>query len=290
MNIGYVASGKPEDVLERASRLGFDGVELAFAWDTPCDLERWTGDDSRRVGDISAQTGVKILSVTTGWANHLAPDRASRERAMRNMRRAIDVAVELGTNVVSCNAFGDPATPPEKQAGLFGQVFGEYARQAEDCGVRIAIENCPHVHTEHGHQIGNVAYSPALFEMLFDAAPSLAIGLEYDPSHFYWLGVDYVQAIRDFSERMVFMHAKDTEIFRERLGKVSIYGAGWWRYRVPGLGQIDWQAIAAALKEIGYRAGMAIEHEDPVYEGERFEEGLSLGLEFLRKLWPKENR
>jgi sugar phosphate isomerase/epimerase len=51
------------------------------------------------------------------------------------------------------------------------------------------------------------------------------------------------------------------------------------------LGQVDWQAIAAALKEIGYTAGMVIEHEDPLYEGERFEEGLCLGLEFLRNLF-----
>jgi sugar phosphate isomerase/epimerase len=261
-------------------------VELSFSWDSPCDLERWTSDDSQRVNEIVARTGAKVLSITTGWANHLAPDSAGRERANRIMRRAIQVAPELGTRVVSCNAFGDPTTPPESQVRLFGQVFGEYARIAEDQGVRIAIENCPHVHTEHGHQIGNIAYSPALFELLFDAVHSTAVGLEYDPSHFYWLGVDYVKVISDFAERMVFMHAKDTEVFKDRLGRMSIYGQGWWRYRVPGLGQVDWDAIAEALTAIGYKAGMVIEHEDPVYEGERFEEGLSLGLEFLRKLWP----
>jgi sugar phosphate isomerase/epimerase len=286
MKLGYVAAGKPEEVLARASRLGFDGVELAFSWDSPCDLERWTPDDSRRVNEIVAQTGARILSITTGWANHLAPGTVDRERAMRNMHRAIELAPELGTRVVSCNAFGDPATPPESQVGLFGQVFVEYARMAEDQGVRIAIENCPHVHTAHGHQIGNIAYSPALFELLFDAVPSTAVGLEYDPSHFYWLGVDYVKVIGDFAERMVFMHAKDTEVFKDRLGQVSIYGPGWWRYRVPGLGQVDWKAIAAALEAIGYTAGMVIEHEDPVYEGERFDEGLCIGLEFLRGLWP----
>lgn len=286
MNIGFVASGKPEDVLAQAARLGFDGVELHFMWDSPCDLEHWRGEDSRRVGDLVAQTGAKVLSITTGWANHLASGVAERERAKRIMRRAIEVAPALGAPVVSCNAFGDPSLPPEVQVPLFGAVFGEYARWAEDAGVRIAIENCPHVHTEHGIGIGNIAYSPALFEMLFEAVPSPAVGMEYDPSHFLWLGVDYVQVLRDFAGRIVFVHAKDTEVFRDRLGKVSIFGQGWWRYRVPGLGQVDWQAIAAALAETGYAAGMVIEHEDPVYEGERFEEGLCLGLEFLRTLWP----
>jgi sugar phosphate isomerase/epimerase len=284
MNIGFVAAGKPEDVLAQAARLGFDGVELAFMWDSPCDLEKWTSDDSKRVQDVIAKSGAKVLAITTGWANHLASDAANRERAIRIMNRAIEVAPELGTRLVTCNAFGDPAIPPEKHVQLFGQVFGEYARHAEDCGVRIGIENCPHVHAEHGIQIGNVAYSPELFEMLFDAVPSQAVGMEYDPSHFYWLGIDYVRVIREFADRIVYVHAKDTEVLKDRLGKVGIYGQGWWRYRVPGLGQVDWQAIAGALRDIGYDAGMVIEHEDPVYEGERFEEGLTLGLSFLKKL------
>jgi sugar phosphate isomerase/epimerase len=96
--------------------------------------------------------------------------------------------------------------------------------------------------------------------------------------------VDYVRVIHQFADRMVFMHAKDTEVMKERLGQVSIYGDGWWRYRMPGMGQVNWEAIAQALAEIGYWAGMVIEHEDPVFEGERFEEGLSLGLRFLRRV------
>ncbi len=283
MNIGYVANGvKPAEALGQAARLGFDGVELGFSWGTPCDLDPWTPDDTRRACDEVAKSGAKILAITTGWANHLAPDQAGRDHAFANMLKAIELAPQLGTGVVTCNAFGDPAQRPEKQVKLFGQVFGEYARRAEDKGVRIGIENCPHCHTEHGIQIGNVAYTPALFDQLFDAVPSTAVGLEYDPSHFFWLGVDYVGAVRRYADRLVYMHAKDTEVLRDRLGQVGIYGDGWWRYRMPGMGQVDWERIARALAEVGYRTGVVIEHEDPVFEGARFEEGLSLGLKFLR--------
>ena len=284
MGIGYVAIGKPQEVLERASRLGFDGVELAFFQDSPCDLDTWTADDSKRVCDILAAQEVRVLSVLTGMTNHLAPDRAVRERAFARMRRALDVALELGTDLVTCNAFGDPSQRPEKQVKPFGHVFGEYGRMAEDRGVRIGIENCPHAHMERGIEIGNIAYSPEMFELLFDAVPSLAVGMEYDPSHFYWLGVDYVGVIHQFAERMVCVHAKDTEVMEDKLGQVSIFGHGWWRYRMPGMGKVDWEAIARALAEIGYDGDVIIEHEDPVFEGDRFEEGLSLGLKFLRRV------
>ena len=282
MDIGFVASGRADEALRRAARLGLDGIELNFIWGTEADLERWTDEDTQRARAAVAETGARILSIGTGWANHLAPDAAARERAMANMRRAIEVAPQLGTHIVVCDAFGDPAARPEDQVGLFGQVFGEYARWCEDAGVRIAIENCPHVHSEHGIGIGNIAYTPALFEKLFDAVPSAAIGMEYDPSHYFWLGVDYVGVIRQFAERLVYMHAKDTEVMADRLGQVGIYGEGWWRYRMPGMGQVDWDGIARALAEVGYRTGMVIEHEDPVFEHERFEEGLVLGVKFLR--------
>lgn len=283
MNIGYVAMGKAEEALRRAARLGFDGIELNFIWGTASDLETWSDDDTQRACAAMEETGAKILSVSTGWANHLAPDKATRERAAANMKRAIELAPKLGTTVVVCNAFGDPSQLPLEQVKLFGQVFGEYARWAEDQGVRIGIENCPHVHTKHGIQIGNMAYSPEVFEAAFDAVPSKAVGLEYDPSHFFWLGVDYVQVIRQFADRLVYAHAKDTEVMQDVLARVSIYGNGWWRYRMPGMGQVDWDGIARALAEVGYRNGMVIEHEDPVFEGERFEEGLALGLKFLRQ-------
>ena len=284
MDIGFVANGSPAEVLERASRLGFDGVELNFNPGGPCDLDRWSTDDSKRTTDTMTASDVRVLSVCTGMANHLAADATIRADARRNMCRALDVALELGTSVVTCNAFGDPGERPENQVSLFGKVFGEYARMAEDRGLRIGIENCPHVHTDHGIQIGNIAYSPDMFERLFDAVPSTAVGLEYDPSHLLWLGADYVQVIHDFADRMVFVHAKDTEVIADRLARVSIYGSGWWRYRMPGMGEVEWDYIARALAEVGYVGGVAIEHEDPVFEGERFEEGLALGLRFLRRV------
>ncbi|MHB0877873.1 MAG: sugar phosphate isomerase/epimerase family protein [Anaerolineae bacterium] len=286
MNIGYVAAGPAVEALHRAARLGLDCIELNLIWGSESDIEGWSADDTRRVREGMAATGVTILSLCTGWANHLAPDKAGRERAAANMARALGLAAELGVPVVTCNAFGDPTVPPEEQVGRFSRVFGEYARWAEDRGLRIGIENCPHVHSEHGIQIGNIAYTPAMFERLFDAVPSRAVGMEYDPSHYFWLGVDYVALIRHFAERMVLVHAKDTEVLQDRLGWVGIYGTDWWRYRIPGMGMVNWEGIARALAEVGYRTGVIIEHEDPIYQADRFEEGISRGLAFLRQLFP----
>ena len=283
-NSGFVAIGPVEGVLKQAARLGYDGVELCFSWGSPCDLETWTADDTSRLRDLVAATGVKVLSIASFWARHVSPDPAARERARTEMARAIDLASQLGTAVATCMALGDLTVPPDKQVPLFGEVFGEYARRAEDHGVRIGIENWPGVRTENGIQISNLAYSPEMFERLFDAVPSKAVGLEYDPSHLVWQGCDPVRPIRQFADRLVTFHAKDTQILKETLDRTGIYGRGWRCYRLPGMGQIDWNAMANALAEVGYRAGIIIEHEDHVFSGQRFDEGLAVGLKFLRQV------
>ena len=45
------------------------------------------------------------------------------------------------------------------------------------------------------------------------------------------------------------------------------WDVGWWRYRVPGLGQVDWRAVVDTLYEGGYDGVLSVEHEDPVWGG-----------------------
>src|SRR5579859_7943975 len=57
----------------------------------------------------------------------------------------------------------------------------------------------------------------------------------------------------------------------------SIHGDGWWRYRIPGAGEVSWQRFFMKLHEIGYDGDVLIEHGDPVFEGARHFEGSAAG-------------
>ena len=95
---------------------------------------------------------------------------------------------------------------------------------------------------------GNLAYSPELWEWMF----SLGLYLNYDPSHLVWMGIDPVEALAPYIDRIPHAQAKDIELFPERRNRYGWPGqaverpdpwdVGWWRYRVPGLGQVDWRA------------------------------------------------
>jgi len=108
----------------------------------------------------------------------------------------------------------------------------------------------------------------------------------------YWLGIDYLQAVEDYATKIFHAHAKDTEILQPGKYRYGFWGrqinpeswkSGWWRYRMPGSGEIDWRLFIKTLQECGYDAVLSIEHEDPEWEGteEKVKTGLQLGLKHL---------
>ena len=94
------------------------------------------------------------------------------------------------------------------------------------------------------------------------------MGLQYDPSHLVWQMMDPIQTARDFAEKIYDVHLKDTEVRWPVLrhgGIQPVDGARWWRYRLPGLGSIDWAAFFTVLQDKGYTGAMSVEHEDDLY-------------------------
>lgn len=92
--------------------------------------------------------------------------------------------------------------------------------------------------------------------------------MSFDPSHLVWLGIPNIpDVIRRYGSQIYHFDGKDTEILRERLARQGILGSAWWRYRLPGLGELDWSAIFSALADIGYEGIIAIENEDPLCQG-----------------------
>ena len=305
MRIGFLSAclgGVPlEELVPWAAEAGFEALELA-AWRPPrnerdyaprhIEAERLSKDDAARIRDLFDRHGLRI-SALAYYDNNLQPDAVKRREAQYHLRRTIDAAALLGVDRVGTFVGGRAvrAATVLKEAGRY---FRRLCKYAEDRNVKVMIENCPMENWVRFGLPGNFAYSPELWEALFNEVPNENFGLNLDPSHLYWLGIDYIQATRDFGERIFHAHAKDTEILpkgkyrhgvlAEQLGD-NPWDSGWWRYRMPGSGSIDWSAFTAALREVGYDDVLSIEHEDPEFGGddERIKVGLTHGLAHLRQ-------
>ncbi|HOH07480.1 MAG TPA: sugar phosphate isomerase/epimerase [bacterium] len=303
MKLGFLIACLPDialaDLLQWAQENQFQALELA-AWPVASDRDyqarqidaaRMTPAEAGRVTELFREHDLEI-SALAYYDNNLHPDLAQREGYHDHLRRVIDTAALLQVGLVGTFVGARPDLSPAENIREIGGVFRGLTAYAADKGVRIMIENCPMENWVRFGFPGNYAFSPELWSALFNEVPSDNFGLNLDPSHLHWLGIDYLRAVREFAPKIFHAHAKDTEILPEGRHHHSIFGtqidpapwkSGWWRYRLPGLGEIDWRAFISALQENGYDYVLSIEHEDPVWEGseEKIKRGLVLGRKHL---------
>jgi sugar phosphate isomerase/epimerase len=257
------------------------------------DLDDVTRNGPGRAQEVLDRHGVRI-SALAPMLNLLDPDPAVREYRAAVLRQTIDVCVHLGvgTAVVYGGSssgmfiYGLPSVGPnhpsntiEANLRLFQEVLTPLVAYAESQGVRIALETAP-----RGGGHGNLAHNPELWDRVFDAVPSPALGLSFDPSHLVWLRIGPVaDVVRRYGSRIYHVDGKDTEILHDRLFMQGVLGNNWWRYRIPGMGELNWRSLISALLDVGYHGPIDIENEDPIFPGLP---GCALANNYLTSLLP----
>lgn len=267
-------------IVGRANRLGFDSLELGPA----VDVNETTVRSARDAG-LSISNLIYCRNLLT--PNH---DEAAtyRTEAMKRIAQAAEFEIPL---VVLCAGYADPCAdlqaqdsyatirrPPIENIDPFLAVYGPLIEEAEKQGVKIAFEHCP--------VMGNWLISPYLWSELFSRLDSASVGICFDPSHLVWQFIDAYAACDEFAERIFHVHAKDTEIFRDRLARRGVLtDFAWWENRLPGFGELNWIRLLALLETHGYGGVVSIEHEDPTWNGslELVDEGLSAARDHLRR-------
>jgi sugar phosphate isomerase/epimerase len=264
---------------------GFTSAEIEFREGDPIDPDRAVLDDVRRMADALAEHGVRISSFAS-YGNLLDPDPTEAEADVRRLRTVMGWANALGVGVVGIMAGRDPALPALANVPRFRDVFTPIVREAEGIGVKLAIENCPKFHA-HPFRGTNIGFSVETLDAIFDAIPSSHLGLEYDPSHPVMMLMDYIDLIYRYRDKIFHVHAKDAEVVWREIKLNGIYADHAFRYRLPGLGDVDWGRFISALIEIGYRGDVDIEgRHDPVYAGDLESAGLLLARRHLEQFIP----
>ena len=312
MRLGFYGN-YTKQTAEFAQRTGFKSMELS-AWPKST-LNADTISD-KELCEIRKDMASKDLEISAlgFYPNYLDPNKAESDEARRYFLKVIDLAQRMEVPTVATFVGRDPDKSVEDNLPEFREVFSRFVDYAAARGVRIAIENCPMVDCYHQKSI-NLAHTPEIWAKMFELIPAENFGLEIDPAHMVWQGIDYVQAVYDFGPRIFHAHAKDTEIRWDVLKKSGIYGRqfgekvsfghGWWRARTPGWGDVKWKAFITALIDVGYTGNLDIEHEDDVFAsytslgasaGEEFyivnyysteEVGLMMGYNTLKDLVPR---
>lgn len=287
MEIGLYQSCFLEWELEQtfawAKRHGFNGIELHggpryrfLNW-----LELADGKGVVDVLKLQETYGIPLIGIMHGAIPFLSPNPAERAAAVDSITTLMKAARNLGIEVVSTFTGRDHRKTLEENLHQFEMTFTPIADTAEKLGVKLAFENCPMV--DYWPPKHNIAVSPFMWKEMFDRVPSPALGLNIDPSHLSWQGIEAGQSVREFKDRIYAAQAKDTEVLPHIMRHEGMLTNRWWRHRLPGQGNVDWNDYISALHEIGYKGVLSIEHEDPVWSGteEKVERGLLLAKGYL---------
>ena len=150
-------------------------------------------------------------------------------------------------------------------------VFGE-------CGVKFALE-------VHPTEIAFDYYSTERALDALDGHPQF--GFNFDPSHLLWQGVDPVEFIKRFGDRIYHVHMKDAIVTLDgRTGILSShldFGSPnrGWDFRSLGRGGVNFEEIIRCLNQIGYDGPLSVEWED---SGMDREQGAQEALDFVREI------
>jgi sugar phosphate isomerase/epimerase len=283
MKLGFVsailADQTFEEVISFASRTGYSCVEIMcwpvgkaerrYAGVTHIDVVNLTTKRINEIHNLLEQKGITI-SALGYYPNPLEADKNNSNRYISHIKKVIEAARRLGLENVNTFVGRDHKANVEENFKRFKKVWPGIVKYAEKRKVKIGIENCPMFFSNDEWPGGkNLATSPAIWRRMFNEIPSANFGLNYDPSHFVWQFIDYINPIYEFKNRIFHVHIKDAKLLRNELDNVGILATplSFHSPKLPGLGDVEWGKFFSALSDIGYSGDACVEVEDRSYEG-----------------------
>jgi sugar phosphate isomerase/epimerase len=280
-----------EDMARKTREFGYDGIELAcwgdhFEVDKAnsdsgyCDRKRETLErhelDCRAISahlvgqavcDVIDQRHKAILPPHV-WGDG-KPDGVNK-RAAEELKATARAAKKFGVGVV--NGFTGssiwhllysfppvPGSMIDEGFELFAKRFNPILDVFGECGVKFALEVHP---TE-------IAFDIYTAQRALEALDHREeFGFNFDPSHLHWQGVDSVEFLRAFPDRIYHVHVKDAIVTLD--GKAGILASHLnfgdprrgWDFRSPGRGGVNFEEIIRTLNHIGYQGPLSVEWED----------------------------
>lgn len=274
--IGVIIDSFRTDIptaVKKAAAVGAQGIQV-YATNGEMAPENMNAAKISEFKKLVADNGLVISALCGdlgGGFGHKEENPARIEKS----KRILDLAKELGTDVVTTHIGVVPTDKKIERYGIMQEACFELSRYADSIGAHFAIETGPE--------------TSAVLKEFLDALGSTGVGVNLDPANLVMVtGDDPAGAVYNLKDYIVHTHAKDgKQLFYK--DPEYVYGikkdplvTGSSFLEVPlGEGSVPWSKYLAALEDIGFNGFLTIERE----VGENPEKDIRSAVEFLERMF-----
>ncbi len=310
MFTGQWADLPMETLASKFSEFGFDGLDLA-CWGDHFEVDKALAEDDycAKKRETLEKYNMQCFAISAHLVGQAVLDNIDERhqsilppyvwgdgdpagvnaRAIEELKKTARAAQKFGVGVV--NGFTGssiwhllysfpPVSPEMIDDGfkLLAERFNPILDVFGECGVKFALEVHP---TE-------IAFDFYTAERALEALGHREeFGFNFDPSHLIWQGVDPVEFIRAFGDRIYHVHMKDGIVTLD--GRTGILASHLnfgdprrgWDFRSLGRGGVNFEEIVRALNQAGYQGPLSVEWED---SGMDRDHGAKEACDFVKKI------
>jgi sugar phosphate isomerase/epimerase len=298
------------DLARKCKGFGYDGLELA-CWGDHFETQKAIEDSAycSKKRELLEKNNLQVFAISSHLVGQAVLDNIDARhksilpdyiwgdgnpagvnaRAAEELKNTARAAQKLGVEVV--NGFTGssiwhllysfpPVSPQMIDDGfkLLADRFNPILDVFGECGVKFALEVHP---TE-------IAFDIYTAQRALEALDNREeFGFNFDPSHLQWQGIDPVEFIRAFPDRIYHVHMKDAIVtLNGRSGILSSHlnfgdPRRGWDFRSLGRGGVNFEEIIRTLNQIGYNGPLSVEWEDC---GMDRDHGAKEACEFVKKI------
>jgi sugar phosphate isomerase/epimerase len=270
---------------------GFDGLELA-CWGDHFEVDKALKDDDycAKKRQLLEKNGMQVFALSNHLVGQAVLDvidvrhksilpphvwgdgdpKGVNQRAAEELKNTARAAQKFGVSIVNGFTgssiwpylYSFPPVPPawiDDGFKLLAERFNPILDVFGECGVKFALE-------VHPTEIAFDLYTAERTLKALDYREEF--GFNFDPSHLIWQGVDPVEFIRAFPDRIYHVHMKDAIVkLNGRSGILASHlnfgdPRRGWDFRSLGRGGVNFEEIVRALNDVGYKGPLSVEWED----------------------------
>lgn len=271
-----------KESLLKAKEVGAEGVQI-YAVSGEMAPENLGPSKRKELRSFIDSLGLEISALCGDLGGHGFQDKRENAAKVEKSKRILDLAVDLGTNIVTTHIGVVPEDPNSEIYETMQQACEELSNYATEIGAWFAIETGPE--------------KAAHLKAFLDTLSTNGLSVNFDPANMVMVtGDDPVQGVYTLADYIVHTHVKDgiriqavdpREIYgslgyepmtHEQLAEMA--SSGRYFEEVPlGEGKVDFPAYFAALSDIGYDGYLTIERE----VGDHPEVDIRKAVEFVRQ-------